>query len=72
MEKDWRIGYYFDLAMTKMNERILQKGLNKDFLDSVTLNKWISKEHKKDKTLSKLDILKLIIQNIKEGMYDKN
>ncbi len=70
--KDWRIKYYMDCIITEYNRHILKNYSNKKFIDTKFVNHLYKKEKLKNKGLDKLDILKKILKDVKEGKYDKN
>lgn len=70
--RDWRIKYYSDLIVTEYNRRIVESFSNKKFKDGVWVNMIYKREKPKHKDLGTVDILKLILKDVKEGKYDKN
>ena len=70
--QDWRLGYYRDLIITEYNRRIVESYSNKKFKDGVWVNTLYKREKAKHKDLTSLEILKLILKDVREGKYDKN
>lgn len=70
--KDWRIKYYTDCIITEYNKHIVETYSNKKFIDTKFVNYLYKKEKLKNKQFDKLDILKKILKDVKEGKYDKN
>ena len=68
---DWRIKYYSDLIITEYNRRIVMNNKDEMFVDSKFANDLCKKEKQKDNTLDTLSALKKVLQDIKEGKYDK-
>lgn len=71
MVKDWRIKYYGDLIITEYNRRIVESYSNKKFKDNMWLNTIFKREKPKHKDLDTVEILKLILKDVREGKYDK-
>lgn len=69
---DWRIKYYSDLIITEYNRRIVMKQKDDMFVDSKFANILCKQVKEQDKTLDTVSALKMVLQNIKEGKYDKN
>ena len=69
---DWRIKYYSDLIITEYNRRIVMNGKNEMFVDSKFANDLCKKEKQNNNDLDTVSALKKILQDIKEGKYDKN
>ena len=70
--KDWRIKYYSDLIISEYNRRIVESGSNRKFKDSIWINGIFKKEKPKYTNLGTVDILKIILKDVREGKYDKN
>lgn len=69
--KDWRIEYYSDLCATKINDRIIKYELKRNYADTIYINTQIKIIMKAHPELKKLDAIKLLLQKIKDGEYDK-
>lgn len=69
---DWRIKYYSDLIVTAYNRRIVMNQKDEMFVDSKFANRLCKQLKEQDKTLDTVSALKMVLQNIKEGKYDKN
>ena len=67
--KDWRIGYYTDLCISTMNSRKLKK-YDTNLVDINWLKTKIKKAKNQNKELTHLDLLKIVLNNIKQGEYD--